>query len=72
MTPRCVLGEYLEKQLHIAARKGEILEQARLTRDLMEHEDKCAVCRGLLPQPQVPLADQLFGTHVHIGKDVSK
>jgi len=61
MVRRQLLDEYFN-----AWRERDHHEIMRLTRANIEHMDDCPICNGKIPQPDVPLADQLFRQHVKV------
>ena len=61
----CILHIKLIQSKYLAEIKGEVAEIQRLNNEIIKHVEKCAECNGMIKKSR-PLADQLFGTHVHI------
>jgi hypothetical protein len=64
----CAVMTHIVEALELAWRKQEHHEIMRLTKEGMEHRDKCPVCRGIMKAPAVPLEDLLFGRKVTVVK----
>jgi len=62
----CKEGQKLLDDLTAAWRRTDHHAIMKLTRATMEHKDDCPICSGKIPQPSVPLADQLFRQHVKV------